>query len=226
MDRDKYREISFTNYGHRQNRLDLGRKNQFNLLPIQSGWDNEKCNKHLKPSSLYPSLLLGLTFLPMFQLRGMGESWSLHPTLSQLLLPTQRENSSHSFSAPVIPPQHESFLMGYSSSWTVPPGVPFAGFSSSGTDCSSAGLLQSGPSGTATYSSMRFSIGCRGASAPPLTSMCCRETACLTTGCRGISVPAYLPILFLTDLDIHVVVSLPSHSSLCTRFFSIFFFPS
>ncbi|KAK4826739.1 LOW QUALITY PROTEIN: hypothetical protein QYF61_010992 [Mycteria americana] len=49
-------------------------------------------------------------------------------------------------------------------------------------------------SGTCTCSSVGSSMGCRWIPAPPLTSMGCRGTACLTmvftTGCRGISAPA------------------------------------
>jgi len=40
--RDKDRERSLTNYCHRQNRLNLGRKGKFNLSPIKSEQDNEK----------------------------------------------------------------------------------------------------------------------------------------------------------------------------------------
>ena len=50
------------------------------------------------------------------------------------------------------------------------------------------------PSGTSTCSSIGSSLGCRWISAPPWTTMACRETTCLTmiltTGHRGISGPA------------------------------------
>jgi len=36
VDRDKDRERSLTNYCHGQNRLNLGRKREFNLSPIKS----------------------------------------------------------------------------------------------------------------------------------------------------------------------------------------------
>jgi len=42
VDRDKDRERSLTNYCHGQNRLNLGRKEKFNLSPIRSEQDNEK----------------------------------------------------------------------------------------------------------------------------------------------------------------------------------------
>jgi len=100
--------------------------------------------------------------------------------------------SSHVIST-ALPPQGDDSLQSYS--------VPAWGSCLHKSTGSTRSLLQHGipkgsqpPSTISTYLNVVSSMGCKWISAPPLISMGCKGTACLsmvfTTGCRGIYTPA------------------------------------